>query len=225
MAGIGGGVPSEEAGIRLGDVVTSRPHETHGGMVRYDFGKATPSGFKRTGFLNTAPTLLLNAASNLGANHVRGKSRLREYLSRFNHLPVFTREDTGPDILSKADYNHERGATCGRCSEEKIVVRKPCREEIAVHYGTIASGNQVMREAAQRDQASEELGGVLCFEMEAADLMNNFPCLVVRVYQGRRMSPSGWQNIRSSAVARGHIPMEPGTIRRPFPSAPLPHPP
>ena len=49
-----------------------------------------------------------------------------------------------------------------------------------VHYGTIASGNQVMRSAAERDRVSVELDGVLCFEMEAAGLMNSFPCLVVR---------------------------------------------
>jgi nucleoside phosphorylase len=37
-----------------------------------------------------------------------------------------------------------------------------------------------MRSATQRDLVSAELGNVLCFEMEAAGLMNNFPCLVVR---------------------------------------------
>ena len=74
MVGIGGGVPSGEADIRLGDVVVSRPHQTHGGVVQYDFGKATPSGFERTGILNTPPTILLNALSNLRANHVREKS-------------------------------------------------------------------------------------------------------------------------------------------------------
>jgi nucleoside phosphorylase len=51
---------------------------------------------------------------------------------------------------------------------------------VAVYYGTIASGNQVMRSAADRDRLSAELGGVLCFEMEAAGLMNSFPCLVIR---------------------------------------------
>jgi nucleoside phosphorylase len=51
---------------------------------------------------------------------------------------------------------------------------------VAVHYGTIASGNQVMKSAAERDKVSTELGGVLCFEMEAAGLMNNFPCLAIR---------------------------------------------
>ncbi|USP78616.1 NACHT domain-containing protein isoform 1 [Curvularia clavata] len=49
-----------------------------------------------------------------------------------------------------------------------------------VHYGTIASGNQVMRSATERDKISADLGGVLCFEMEAAGLMNSFPCLVIR---------------------------------------------
>jgi nucleoside phosphorylase len=37
-----------------------------------------------------------------------------------------------------------------------------------------------MRDAAERDAVSAELGDVLCFEMEAAGLMNSFPCLVIR---------------------------------------------
>jgi nucleoside phosphorylase len=38
----------------------------------------------------------------------------------------------------------------------------------------------MIRDAMQRDKVSTELGGVLCFEMEAAGLMNTFPCLVIR---------------------------------------------
>ena len=37
-----------------------------------------------------------------------------------------------------------------------------------------------MRNAAERDKVSAELGGVLCFEMEAAGLMNSFPCVIIR---------------------------------------------
>jgi nucleoside phosphorylase len=80
MVGIGGGAPSEEADIRLGDVVISKPHKVHGGVVQYDFGKATPSGFERTGYLNSPPTILLNAVTNLRANHIRGRYRLLEHL-------------------------------------------------------------------------------------------------------------------------------------------------
>jgi hypothetical protein len=39
MVGIGGGVPSEENDIRLGDVVISQPADTSGGVIQYDFGK------------------------------------------------------------------------------------------------------------------------------------------------------------------------------------------
>jgi nucleoside phosphorylase len=180
MVGIGWGVPSGEADVRLGDVVVSRPHDIHGGVVQYDFGKATPSGFKRTSTLNTPPTILLTGLSNLRANHVRGKSRLREHMSKFDCLPAFAREDAGPDVLYETDYNHDGGATCGTCDLDRVVIRPSRREEIAIHYGTVASGNQVMRDAAERDRVSTELGGVLCFEMEAAGLMTNFPCLVIR---------------------------------------------
>ena len=53
-------------------------------------------------------------------------------------------------------------------------------QEVVLYYGIVASGNQVMRDGAERDRVSTELGGVLCFEMEAAGLMNSFPCLVIR---------------------------------------------
>lgn len=180
MVGIGGGVPSVEADIRLGDVVVSSPHKQHGGVVQYDSGKATPSGFKRTGFINSPPRILLNAVSNIQANQWVGKSRLLEYLSKLTDLPAFARENAGPDVLFTAGYDHEGGAACERCSKEKVIERQSRSQEIMVHYGTIASGNQVMRDGTTRDRISLGLGGVLCFEMEAAGLMDSFPCLVIK---------------------------------------------
>jgi nucleoside phosphorylase len=50
-----------------------------------------------------------------------------------------------------------------------------------VHYGLIASGNQVIKDAKFRDDLDQRYDGkVLCVEMEAAGLMNNFPCIVIR---------------------------------------------
>ena len=62
-----------------------------------------------------------------------------------------------------------------------MLVSRPPRksQEPVVHYGTIASGNKVMTDAVTRDQLAEEFE-VRCFEMEAAGLMNDFPCLVIR---------------------------------------------
>jgi nucleoside phosphorylase len=76
MVGIGGGVPSVKTCIRLGDVVVSTPCMMHGVVVQYDFGRATPSGLKRTSFLNTPPVILLNSVAKLRAKDIRGRSRL-----------------------------------------------------------------------------------------------------------------------------------------------------
>ncbi|KAF2818148.1 Pfs, NB-ARC and ankyrin domain protein [Ophiobolus disseminans] len=182
MVGIGGGVPSAEADIRLGDVVVSQPEWGFGGVVQHDFGRRTPNGLKRMGSLNCPPQILLSAVSTVQANAMVSQSTLSEHLSTLERIPAFQRRRAGSDLLFKAAYNHKQGATCDQCSVES---RQPRREresgaEVTVHYGTIASGNQVIKDAAERDKVSADLGGVLCFEMEAAGLMNNFPCLVIR---------------------------------------------
>ncbi|KAH8705555.1 WD40-repeat-containing domain protein [Talaromyces proteolyticus] len=173
MVGIGGGVPSASQDIRLGDVVVSHR------VVQYDFGKNTENGFKRTGFLNNPPTILLNAIAKLEANS--GKNHF-EYDSRLGEQKKFTQNVAGADRLFEADYSHIDGDTCEKCDERKLVDRKPrdAGKQVMIHYGTIASGNQVMRSAVERDRISSELGGILCYEMEAAGLMNSFPCLVIR---------------------------------------------
>ena len=181
MVGIGGGVPSEEADVRLGDVVVGLPHKTYGGVVQYDYGKSTPDGFERTGQLNAPPTILLSALQRVRANHARERSTLGQHLAKVEKISKFARTHTGPDVLYEAAYNHEKGPTCKLCAAEEEAEREQrTSEEVVVHYGTIASGNQVMKSGKERDKISAELGGVLCFEMEAAGLMNSFPCLVVR---------------------------------------------
>ncbi|KAF2622623.1 hypothetical protein BU25DRAFT_415117 [Macroventuria anomochaeta] len=186
MVGVGGGAPSAEADVRLGDVVVSQPVQQHGGVVQYDFGKTGPGGrMTRTGSLNAPPKALLHAVTQLRAYRYQDRQdrgSLATHLSAFDQHPYFSCEEAGPDVLFKATYHHDGGATCERCSKDHVVHRTTRRadEEVTIHYGTIASGNQVIKDGATRDRLSEELDGVLCFEMEAAGLMNDFPCLVVR---------------------------------------------
>jgi nucleoside phosphorylase len=182
MVGIGGGVPSAEADIRLGDVVVSRPDGSFGGVVQYDLRKAIPADFQRMGTLNTPPQLLLSALSTIQADEMMGESVLDPHLSILESVPTFRRSKAGPDILFDAAYDHENGRSCKHCSPGNQLSRPPRdkEEETIVHYGTIASGNQVVKNAAERDRISAGLGSVYCFEMEAAGLMNSFPCLVIR---------------------------------------------
>ncbi|KAF2820874.1 purine and uridine phosphorylase [Ophiobolus disseminans] len=182
MVGIGGGIPSAELDIRLGDVIVSQPHTVHGGVVQYDSGKTTLSGFEQAGSLNSPPPVLLSAVAKVRANELRGRSQLLTHVSKLERITRFQRVKAGPDVLFEATYDHDGGQTCDKCKAERQAVRQPreSEEEVVVHYGTVALGNQVMRSAAERDKVSDKLGGVLCFEMEAAGLMNSFPCLVIR---------------------------------------------
>ncbi|KAF4444217.1 ankyrin repeat domain-containing 50 [Fusarium acutatum] len=204
MVGIGGGVPSDQADIRLGDVVISQPTKQNGGVVQYDMGKVTPRICERTGSLNSPPEILLNAVSKLKTNELRGMSNLASRLSILNSSSVFTSENAGPDILFESTYEHLGGDRCERCDIDREIRRKAYKHrEIAINYGTIASGNQVMRDGQLRDQVSRALGGVLCFEMEAAGLMNSFPCLVIRGICDYADSHKNkkWQPYASAAAA------------------------
>ncbi|KAL4937305.1 hypothetical protein BDV06DRAFT_215976 [Aspergillus oleicola] len=185
MVGIGGGVPSSHADIRLGDIVVSQPTDTFGGVIQYDLGKVlSGSRFQRTGMLNRPPKVLLTALATLRAYHLTEDSQVPEFLSNIKvKIPGRATKFARPnqeDWLYQADYEHGVSDTCVDCDQSRLVSR-PSRghNKPVIHYGLIASANQVIKDGRRRDQLAQELG-VHCVEMEAAGLMNDFPCLVIR---------------------------------------------
>ena len=187
MVGIGGGVPSPDRDIRLGDVVVGQPGGSSGGVIQYDFGKTVQEGrFARTGSLNRPPGVLLTAVASLQAKHMLEEAKFPEYLSTMTSKYPKLRatavyQGREHDQLFEADYDHQEGdAACDDCYVGKSVDRpERSSAEPAIYYGLIASGNQLMRHGSTRERLRKELG-VLCFEMEAAGLIDDFPCLVIR---------------------------------------------
>jgi nucleoside phosphorylase len=187
MVGIGGGVPSADADIRLGDVVVSKPTRDFGGVIQYDYGKALSNGhFERIGMLNKPPPVLLTATSRLQAAHMLRPSQIPELLSEMiTRYPAmknkFTYPSSAQDLLFDCEYDHGKsGDMCTNCDTSRQVKRiTRSNHNPAIYYGLIASANQVMKDGRKRDNLAQELG-ILCFEMEAAGLMDNFPCLVIR---------------------------------------------
>lgn len=87
------------------------------------------------------------------------------------------------DRLYKSNIVHPSSCCDDVCGDDTAsLIARPERGEEddnpAIHYGLIASGNQLMKDAHIRDMLIKEKD-VLCFEMEAAGLMNHFPCLVI----------------------------------------------
>ncbi|KAJ5928484.1 hypothetical protein N7466_007440 [Penicillium verhagenii] len=187
MVGIGGGAPSGKVDIRLGDVVVSKPTRDFGGVIQYDYGKTVTDGrFERTGLLNKPPTVLLTAISRLQSEHALKPSKIPSLLSEAvarNHRmrKKFTYCGEDQDLLFDFEYDHpDPEIDCDSCDTRRVVTR-PHRasNDPVIHYGLIASGNQVLKHGRTRDKLTRDLG-ILCFEMEAAGLMDNFPCLVIR---------------------------------------------
>ncbi|KAL2817926.1 ankyrin repeat-containing domain protein [Aspergillus cavernicola] len=189
MVGIGGAAPvpdSEEQDIRLGDVIISKPSGAFGGLVQFDYGKHSQvAGLIRKGTLPAPPFSLLTALSKLESDLELGESTIPEHLAtalqrgptvakRFGHPGIVN------DVLYEQDYVHPTSAaTCANCDVSRQIPRQEREStEPVIFCGNIASSNSVIKNAILRDQLRQELD-VLCFEMEAAGLVD-FPCLVLR---------------------------------------------
>jgi nucleoside phosphorylase len=188
LVGIGGGVPDEEEednDIRLGDIVVSKPTATFSGVVQYDRGKFSTDGFERTRALEKPPAILRATVERLAAQHRREGSRIPRYLSEMvKRFPKMEEEYIYPgaahDQLFKAIYPHHGGQTCRTCDTGQLVKRKiRHNNDPKIHYGTIGSANAVIKDSAKREQLRKTFK-FLCVEMEAAGLMETFPCLVIR---------------------------------------------
>lgn len=188
MVGIGGGIPNLDKGvdIRLGDVVVSQPDKTRGGVVQYDKGKSLEGGqFQRKGSLNKPPTLLLTALASLKAqDEVYGSqisASITRMIERHPHM-----EENGcifpgveQDCLYCADCKAPLDNSCDKCQDGKIRRKERRHTKPVVHYGIIASGNQVVKDSGIRDRLRDKFDAK-CVEMEAVGLMDHIPCLVIR---------------------------------------------
>jgi nucleoside phosphorylase len=193
MVGIGGGAPNGNHDIRLGDVVVSSPRDGNSGVFQYDFGKTIQDqSFRHTRYLNQPPTVLRTTVNGLKAQYKETGHRIEEAINSILEKKPrlrqeYKRPDPSSDRLYQAKFTHppNNEANCAAmCGDDpsKLIIRRERTEmedDPAIHYGLIASGNQLMKDALLRDRLAREKD-VLCFEMEAAGLMNLFPCLVIR---------------------------------------------
>ncbi|KAL6690192.1 nucleoside phosphorylase domain-containing protein [Trichoderma pleuroticola] len=207
MVGIGAGVPrlADRIDIRLGDVVVSQPTGTSPGVVQYDLGKLKKDGkFERVGHLSAPPEVLLKGLQVLKAKHLMKDSEiptiLEDMVQRYPKMKEpgedgtsgFIHQGIENDRLFMASSIHlnvpiadgttfNQDIACAHCDSTKEIKRKDRSSKPAIHYGVVASGNLIIEDGVSRDDVLQRLEErCICFEMAAAGLMNNFPCLVIR---------------------------------------------
>lgn len=197
MVGITGGAPyfgRDAAGkmikqdVRLGDVVVSTPTKNgQGGVRQYDLGQVRDGSFVQIGHINQPTQILLNAVGQLEAElMLKGHTMVEDIEGKLESAPLlekFRRPTT--DTLFHTFFPHpENDHDCKAClqSQSNVVARNSrTKSELdpMIHYGAIASGNTLLKDASIRDRLALH-EGILCVEMEAAGLMNQVPVLAIQ---------------------------------------------
>jgi nucleoside phosphorylase len=107
---------------------------------------------------------------------------LSKMLEKFSKMKEkYTHPGAEYDQLFATAYEHQGGKACASCDSSQVV-RRPPRSSSSpfIHYGTIGSANTVIKNAAQREKLKSGDLDIMCVEVEAAGLMDSFPCLVIR---------------------------------------------
>jgi nucleoside phosphorylase len=184
MVGIGAGVPGQnlKPDIRLGDVVVGTPGDDSDdaqGVIGYEFGKETMDGFVKKGWLYPTDPRLRNAFVTIQTEAEFNRSHsFLQYLNAFRTRPneqKFLHPGVENDQLYEAEKSKDPAD-----GTYKLIVREPRdSQDPVVHYGLIASGNKLIKNSKLRDELRDKYK-VICFEMEAAGLMNTLPVAVIR---------------------------------------------
>lgn len=181
LVGVGGGAPTVENDVRLGDVVVSERTKHNQAIVQLN--AHTLREVSGRSYFRPPSQLLLRAAHALNEENQKGTetnalgarliSQINDIVKRNPNMKSLQRP-ASPDQLFESDYHHtDRNRSCPECQCDETRARdRPRRstpEFPKIHAGPMASLDEVLRDASKRDQVAKQKE-VLCFEMEVGGL-------------------------------------------------------
>ncbi len=183
LVGVAAGLPNFSRNppldIRLGDVLVGLPTNESAGLVDYELGKETgQNGFQllRSGFvLANAEPIVRSAIGSIKLSAPNDAKIILPYYKNVKHKMhsngTFVDPGQEQDILYQVDDE----------GNERPVKRerRPDDERTRVWYGTIGSGDKLMKNARIRNELRDKYN-FIGLEMEAAGTMNRIPVGVIR---------------------------------------------
>ena len=164
LVGIGAGIPSPERDIRLGDVAVAVPNKDSPGIIGYDLIKVEEDQVRIKQWQNATHPLLRSAIGRIQVHGSRPGHDFRRHLKVTDKAPGFRRP------LDRS---------MSSSSDDTLVSNNGELSQPQVHYGTILSGNGVIKSKIKRDELRDRFGGI-AIEMEAAGMMSRLPVAVIR---------------------------------------------
>lgn len=108
------------------------------------------------------------------------------------------------DVAYDSSYQHIGESDCSQCDDNMAMKRElESEQRYRVHYGLVASGNQVIKSAEQRDKLYRQFNDTICIETEAAGITNDFPCIIIRGISDYADSHTNvaWEDYAAAAAA------------------------
>lgn len=183
LVGIAAGLPNLSRNppldIRLGDVLVGLPVGDNAGIIDYELGKETGTdGFQllRAGHALAKTAKVVRSA--IGSIKLRGPNDLNDILQHYKMIEhkehyFGTFADPGQDRDTLYQIN-------GSGIESPVIrERRPVSERIRVWYGSIGSGDKLMKNAQKRNELRDKYN-IIGLEMEAAGTMDQIPVGVIR---------------------------------------------
>lgn len=183
LVGVAAGLPNLSRNppldIRLGDVLVGLATGNSAGLIAYDLGKAT--GNDQFELLNHGYALANTATvvrSAIGSIKLKEPDDTNLFLPYYKSIQnkehscgTFGDPGQDADVLYQFD-----------CDGNELLVRRerrPDSKRTRVWYGSIGSGEKLMKNARERDKLRDKYG-LIGLEMEAAGTMDCIPVGVIR---------------------------------------------
>lgn len=205
LVGICGGVPKEAPeSIRLGDIIVSKQIIQYDFGRRYPNGFKRKGGTEDS--LGRQNPEIRAFISKLEASKKELEQQTAKYLASLLQKPNFG-EVIGTralkDDLFPPDYWHKhrvledckdqvcnnsnevcqdaQSSSCEKlkCELDELERRSKPKQKPDIHFGSIASGDTVMKSGEDRDKLAKE-ENIIAFDMEGAGVWDYLPCIVVK---------------------------------------------
>jgi nucleoside phosphorylase len=184
LVGVAAGLPNLTSvpprDIRLGDVLVGVGEGESAGLVSYDLGKETSAGFKLLHHGAQAKTETV-VRSAIGQIKTLAPMHGNLFLPYYESIKDKRHSDgTFADPGQGKDQLYQTAA-----EENSLVIKlveRPMRQQLErtkVWYGSIGSGDKLMKNAQKRDKLRDEFD-LIGLEMEAAGIINTIPVGVIR---------------------------------------------
>ncbi|KAF4466642.1 Pfs NB-ARC and Ankyrin domain [Fusarium albosuccineum] len=230
LVGVAAGLPklSQNRDIRLGDVLVGVSEGESAGLVAFELGKETgQNGFQllRSGHvLANTETVVRSAIGSIRLEAPNDTERFLPYYGHIKDREHRTGTFVDPGQEKDSLYDLDEGGTAHLVERERRQDSKRTR----VWYGSIGSGDKLMKNARKRDELRDKYG-IIGLEMEAAGTMNRIPVGVIRGVcdYGDEQKNKEWQPYAAAMAAAyakavlAEIPPSDGRTMEHQPKAPV----